>query len=174
VTDASRLALGGFELTPAEGDLVALARAVVARLDPTAAGRILLDVPPGAVTGTWDLHTLDQVISNLLANAIKYSAPEAPVTVTIRAEEAQVHLDVRDSGIGLTSDEIARLFQRYGRTEEAIRQGIQDLGLGLYLAHAIVQAHGGRIWAESAGRDQGTTLHVTLPRHVPQSPVGSH
>jgi signal transduction histidine kinase len=104
------------------------------------------------------------VVRNLLSNAVKYSPAETPIEVTISAPGAMVEFSVRDYGIGVAADELPRLFERYRRARGAVAHGIEGVGLGLYLTQGIVQAHGGRIWAESAGPGAGTTFHVILPR----------
>ncbi len=76
----------------------------------------------------------------------------------------EVQVDVRDYGLGIAPEDLPKLFQRYGRTRDAMTRGIDGLGLGLYLCRGIVEAHGGRIWAESPGPGRGTTMHVVLPR----------
>jgi len=90
--------------------------------------------------------------------------------VTVRNEQAAVHLAVRDQGIGLAPDELGQLFQRYGRTRRARERGTEGAGLGLYVSRGIVEAHGGRIWAESAGPGHGTIVHFLLPPRSPAEP----
>ncbi|MDQ3700225.1 MAG: sensor histidine kinase, partial [Chloroflexota bacterium] len=167
LADASRIALGRLEPHVAPADLAYLMRGALARFDPQNAGRIRLDVPAGTdATGEWDAAMLDRVIGNLLSNAVKYSSQGAPIEVTMRAEPHHVRLVVRDGGIGMDTDELQGIFERYSRARGAQERGIEGQGLGLYLCRGIVQAHGGRIWAESAGRGQGTTVHVILPRRA--------
>ena len=110
-----------------------------------------------------DPSLLDRVVANLLSNALKYAPAPTPVDVAVRREGGRVHLAVRDAGIGLEPEELAGLGRRYGRARGVAERGIPGEGLGLYLARAAVEAHGGRLWAESAGRDRGATLHVLLP-----------
>ncbi|MBM4409628.1 MAG: sensor histidine kinase [Chloroflexi bacterium] len=86
------------------------------------------------------------------------------VTIAVRAEPSVVQLTVQDHGIGLAPDEVAALFRRYARARSAVEREIGGLGLGLYIVRGIVEAHHGRIWAESPGRSQGTSVHVLLPR----------
>jgi signal transduction histidine kinase len=103
----------------------------------------------------------------LLSNALKYSPEDSPVEVAVEASVERIDLTVRDYGIGLDVEDLAWLFRRYGRGRGATQRGIQGLGLGLYLSYGIVEAHGGRLWAESAGVGHGTTMHVRLPRSTP-------
>jgi signal transduction histidine kinase len=171
LAEASRIALGRLEPHVARSDLAELVRGAVARFDPQSAGRIRLDIPAGAdTTGDWDAAMLDRVIGNLLSNAVKYSPHDAPIDVTLRAEPHHVWLVVRDRGIGMDAVELQGIFERYSRAQGALEQGVEGQGLGLYLCRGIVQAHGGRIWAESPGRGQGTTFNVVLPRRAPPLP----
>lgn len=168
LVDASRTALGGLVLQPATTDLVALLRETIARLEPDAAERVALQVPRGLqATGRWDGMRLAQVFGNLLSNARKYSAPGTPIDIRLRGDAATVAVSVADQGIGIPAEDLPHLFDRYARASNATEQGIEGLGLGLYLCRGIVEAHGGRIWAESAGRGRGATMHVELPRQTP-------
>jgi signal transduction histidine kinase len=169
---AARVSLGQVNLQLAEADLAWVLGVTVARLDPAAAARLRLELPPdGEATGLWDAAGLGQVVENLLSNALKYSPVDAPVHVALRPGDDAVELCVRDQGIGLTRDEVGRLFRRYERAPAAVESGVPGAGLGLYLARAVVDAHGGPIWAESPGSGQGTTLHVLLPRSGRPSPT---
>jgi signal transduction histidine kinase len=171
LAEASRLALGRLSLRVTSVDLAGLVRGVVDRLPPELGQRVRLDLPRGPGTrGDWDAAMLDRVIANLLSNAFKYSPESSPVDVTVGADPDRVHLVVRDYGIGLDVEDLAWLFRRYGRGRGATRRGIEGFGLGLYLSHGIVEAHGGRLWAESAGPGHGTAMHVRLPRSIPPPP----
>jgi signal transduction histidine kinase len=167
LAEGARLALGAADLRPADMDLAEALRAAVARLGADQAARVRLDAPAaGEATGYWDALGLDRVVDNLLSNALKYSPPEAPVTVVVRRQDDVVELSVSDAGIGLERDEMSRLFRRYQRAQGAIESAVAGTGLGLYGARAVVEAHRARIWATSPGRGQGTTVHVLLPRAV--------
>ncbi len=169
LTDASRLALGHLELAPTTVDLVPLLREVIGRFEPPIDGRVVPRLPAdGTATGHWDAARLEQVVGNLLSNAVKYSPPDTPIEVTISSTPDVVRLSVRDRGIGIAPEELPRLFQRYARARGATPSNADGLGLGLYLSRGLVEAHGGRIWAESAGRQQGATFHVELPRTPPE------
>jgi signal transduction histidine kinase len=172
LVDSSRTALGGLTLQCGPADLAQLLRDTIRQLTPDLAERIRLHIPDGAdTTGHWDQARLRQVFENILANAGKYSPPDSPITVAVQAESARVVVQVADQGIGIPPEELPRLFKRYARAENALAEGIEGLGLGLYLCRGIVEAHGGRIWATSPGRDQGTTIHVELPRKVVAEPA---
>lgn len=173
LAEVSRLTLGRLTLAIATTDLVEVVGDAVRALLPEAAERVRVAVAPGSDTrGDWDPTMLHRVLSNLLSNAVKYSPAETPVEVTVTSDPGTdtVTVAVRDYGLGLAADEIAGLFRRYGRARGAVDRGIQGLGLGLYLSHGIIEAHGGRIWTESEGPGRGTTMRVRLPRSVPPSP----
>ena len=173
LADATRLALGRLIVQPTPTGLAGLVCQVIEQLDPEAGGRVRLRADSDeATTADVDPDLLERVVANLLSNAVKYSTGSTPIDVTVRRAGSQVRLSVRDRGIGLTPDEQAGLFRRYARTGRAVARGIEGAGLGLYLSRGIVEAHGGQIWAESAGPDRGTTIHVALPRAV-AAPNGS-
>lgn len=100
-----------------------------------------------------------QVLSNLIGNAIKFVPDGGEVVLMCRAKDAEAHVAVADSGPGISAEQLPRIFDRYYTGEKATRRGT---GLGLAIAKAIVEAHGGRIWGESAP-GEGATFHFTLP-----------
>jgi len=165
---AARVALSRVELHAEPTDLEKVVRTALERLGPETVARCRIDIPPDVVTtGVWDRPLLERVVANLLSNAAKYSGSSSPIDVTVRNEQAAVHLAVRDQGIGLAPDELGQLFQRYGRTRRARERGTEGAGLGLYVSRGIVEAHGGRIWAESAGPGHGAIVHFSLPPGSP-------
>ena len=164
----SRLALSRLELDTEPADLVQIVDDARWRLDTDEAQRISVEVAAGSdTTGQWDANALGQVIGNLLSNALKYSPAASPIDVRIVGEDERVSLSVTDRGIGLGPDEAKQLFLRYARALGAVEEGIPGIGLGLFLVRGIVEAHGGTIQAESAGRDHGSTFRVVIPRAVP-------
>ena len=170
LADVSRLALGEMQLHVAPADLSRIVGDALARLHPDDAPRVHVEVAkPGDTRGEWDAGGLGQVISNLLSNALKYSPLETPVSVWLSGDADSVQVAVQDRGIGLAPEDHQRLFRRYSRTARVIDRHIDGLGLGLYLSRGIVEAHSGRMWAESPGPDQGTTIYVALPRRAPSS-----
>lgn len=159
--DVSRIAAGRFTLERTHVDLSVLVEAVAGRFgeELAAAGAsIALHIQPG-VTGQWDRHRLDQVISNLFSNAIKYGRGSA-IDVELSGFEDGARLVVIDRGIGIEIGDLGRIFERFERIETAERAG--GLGLGLFIVREIVEAHGGRVWAESEP-GQTTRFVVQLP-----------
>ncbi|APR80184.1 Signal transduction histidine kinase CheA [Minicystis rosea] len=156
-----RLHLDRLELHLAEMDLVALARDVMDRLAPAAAqaGCAVGLHAPGPVHGRWDPDRLDQVVTNLLANAIKFGAGK-PIEILIDQAEGLARLDVIDHGIGIEPEALSHIFEKFGRATAAHSYG--GLGLGLYIARHIVEAMGGTLRAMSTpGRE--TRFSVELP-----------
>ena len=111
-----------------------------------------------------DPRRIEQVLSNLIGNAIKYSPTGGPIEVTVReeAETKMAILSIRDAGIGIPVQQQARIFGRFERADNARAYGIGGTGLGLYLCRELVERHGGRIWFESA-EGQGSTFFIALP-----------
>jgi signal transduction histidine kinase len=114
------------------------------------------------LVGDWDCEQIEQVLANLIGNALKYSPVDRPVRLTGARCGDEVALSVTDEGIGLVPDELTTLFGRLHRTDGARASGLPGTGLGLYLARGIVEAHGGRIEAASAGHGHGALFRVTL------------
>lgn len=166
--DVSRLRIGHMRLAPQEVDLVAIARDAIAnhsgeaRRDTTPV-RLLAPAP---VVGWWDRARLEQVVGNLLVNALKYGAGK-PVDVAVSGLDGTARLEVRDQGIGIEPADAERIFDRFERAVSAHHYG--GLGLGLYIARQIVVAHGGEIGVESQP-GAGATFRVELPRTPPTEP----
>lgn len=163
--DVSRIQSGRLEFRFEDVDLVALAQQVVDHLAATTSHHALRVIGTGGAASTvWgDSDHLEQVVSNLVANAIKYSPEGGQVDVTVAAEPSEVHVAVRDEGIGVPSEQLDRIFELFYRAPDRRAENAGGMGLGLYISKAIVERHGGRIWAES-GAARGTTVHVVLPR----------
>jgi signal transduction histidine kinase len=160
--DVSRLSSGGFALAIGEPvDLAAAVRDVLERsaTELAAAGcRVTLDAPKAA-PGMWDRCRIEQVVLNLLTNAMKYGRGK-PIRCTVRAEEDRATLTVTDEGMGIAPADQRRVFQVFERA--VLPTHVSGLGLGLYITRRIVEAHGGTIRVESE-RGAGATFTVELP-----------
>lgn len=112
-----------------------------------------------------DRAEIGTVFSNLLDNAVKYSADDPKVTVRVKnSNDKRVEVLIKDNGIGLNPSELKRVFKRFYRAVNGATQQRKGTGLGLSIVESIVKKHGGRIWAESRGEGRGTTFIVQLPK----------
>jgi PAS domain S-box-containing protein len=128
--------------------------------------RLHLEVPSAPLTLEVDPVRLTQVVSNLLANAAKYTNPGGDITLGARLEADALLIFVRDTGIGLAPENVADIFEIFVQLEPAKARAQGGLGIGLALVKGLVELHGGLIDAQSAGRDRGSTFNVTFPRSV--------
>ncbi|MEO8285112.1 MAG: ATP-binding protein [Chloroflexota bacterium] len=168
LTDMSKVALGSLDLHLGSANMEAVVRKTLSNFGSGTLSQIALHVKaePADLTGEWDAGRLEQVVGNLIANAIKYSPVHSKINITIGRDGGVVTLSVQDYGIGIPPSDIEQIFARYTRAPNAIEHGAEGVGLGLYLCRGIVEAHGGRIWAESEGVGRGTTVIVALPIHA--------
>lgn len=161
---ASKLQGDGMRLNWADIHLEDVARRSAERFQKqTQQHEILLDFPIDLPLVRGDESWLRKVVDNLISNAIKYSPQGGEIILRGAYDDANVALSVQDSGIGLRSDQLEKVFERFYRVDDALTRSTQGTGLGLYLSRAIVDAHGGHVWAESQ-HGQGTTFTFTLPR----------
>jgi signal transduction histidine kinase len=165
--DAQRLEQPGAVMARERMDLREVVDAVRTRqLEHGIAMRVV--VPAEALPSSIDRMRIEQVIDNLIENALKYSADGAPPEIRLWEEGAEARFAVVDHGVGIPEAERARVFDRFYRASNA--QGITDtgMGLGLYICGRIVEGHGGRIWVEPTAGG-GSTFTVALPLASPAS-----
>jgi histidine kinase len=165
--ELSRVEAHAFVLEREPVDLPVLISTVIRRLAADAAARgIQLDAQPlaEAFTLVGDEDRLVQVLTNLTGNALQYTPQGGSVTLSARRAGAEVHISVRDTGLGIATEHLPRIFDRFYRIDRSrSRQSGGGSGIGLTIARALAEAHGGRIWAESAGLGNGSTFTVALP-----------
>ncbi|HUE76288.1 MAG TPA: ATP-binding protein [Chloroflexota bacterium] len=143
-------------------DVVELTRSVVARMASQIDGReirvtITGEIPIVAI----DPARVEQVLTNLLSNAAKYGYPATPIDVEIEGTPTHVKVSITNHGVGIRPDDMPHIFERFRRA--SVRPaGVPGLGLGLYIVRELVNAHGGRVWAESSPGET-TTFHFLLP-----------
>jgi signal transduction histidine kinase len=113
-----------------------------------------------------DVEELRTAVSNLLDNAIKYSGSKVDVAAWVETDDKHVVLHVRDSGVGIPQGELKRIFRRFYRVPNRALAHVKGTGLGLFIVRAIARKHGGKVFAESPGEGQGTTVTLELPRSV--------
>lgn len=160
--DSGRIRSGTFQMKKEECDLVQLVNEVIEKMKP-----IMENVKTSpqfestdTITGQWDRYRIEQVITNLLTNAMKYGSGK-PVKISLKRSGDSVLLSVQDQGRGISKLDIERIFKRFERAVAA--NEVSGLGLGLYICEEIVNAHDGKIWVESAGLGRGSTFYVELP-----------
>ncbi len=165
ILDVSRLDLGSMQLQMEGLDLGALVQEVTGRMQITTDRHTITVHYRGrgeslAVLG--DAGRLEQVLGNLVANAVKYSPGGGEVRVEIGREGDQVVVAVQDQGIGIPAEQQGLIFGRFYRAKNVSQPGFSGLGLGLYLASEILARHGGRIWVDSQP-GAGSTFYFSLP-----------
>lgn len=160
ILDISRIHSGQIELVLEDVDLSEVVREVVSSFERelAASGSTLQLACDQRAVGHWDRMRLEQIVSNLVSNAIRYGDGSA-ITVAVALLDAQVELSVSDQGVGIDDADQARIFERFERATSQNRAGF---GVGLWIVRELSEAMGGRVSVES-GRGQGSTFRVSLP-----------
>lgn len=160
--DVSRVQIGRLSLEIARYDLCALVREVAERVQALSEEHKIELHLPEKLELDGDRSRIDQVLTNLLSNAIRYSPRGGAIALTVEPQRNGPHIAVRDHGVGIPPEKQALIFERFGRAHGSKYGG---LGLGLTIAQGIVEQHGGEIWVESTGvAGEGSAFHVRLPR----------
>jgi PAS domain S-box-containing protein len=163
LTDASRIEANRLRIEVRPTDLDALLRDFIERTAPMTTGRpVRLSTRGSPRRVGVDAARIEQVLGNLLSNALKYGEPGSEVVLDVAWRKDEVEVAVTNHGHGIPPEEVGRLFSRFERTSDARASGAPGLGVGLYICRGLVEAHGGRIWVESAAH-AATTFHFTLP-----------
>ncbi|MFW9945492.1 MAG: PAS domain S-box protein [Candidatus Odinarchaeota archaeon] len=168
IVESSQLDQGLLKINPLKEDLSALIKYCVAQLKGTAKLRkqkINVNIDENLVA-IFDKERIYEVLSNLLINSIKYTPIGGDIEIQTDEKDGFYIVAVKDNGIGLTESEKEQLFAQFGKIERYGKGwdiGIEGTGLGLYISKEIVELHGGKIWAESDGRNKGSTFSFSLP-----------
>ncbi len=174
--DVSRLKLGRLELRREPVMLSAAVRSALEAIHPlleAARHELKVDLPPFPVELDADPLRIGQVLSNLLTNAIKYTPAGGQITLTARLEDQQVVISVADPGAGMDPGQIEHMFEMFTQAQPVAGRGHGGLGIGLALVKSIVEMHGGRVEASSAGPGQGSEFRVILPAARATAPTVS-
>src|SRR2546423_5399414 len=166
--DVSRIQTGRIEFRYGDVDLSELANEVATRMQLTTATHEITVRRDEANVVTADRDHLEQVLNNLVTNAIKYSPRGRTITIQVRPDDCGVRLSMTDQGIGIPENAPDAIFGLLYPSPDRPARDAAGMGLGLYISKEIVVRHGGRIWAESGGV-KGSTLNVVIPR----MPIGS-
>ncbi|MES2809937.1 MAG: PAS domain S-box protein, partial [Bacteroidota bacterium] len=158
----SRLESGKLAIDLQPFDLNGLIIEVISEVKLTVTSHEVTFEPGADITINADHDKIGSVISNLLSNAVKYSPKGKHITVKAGADEHEVHVSVKDEGMGIKQQDIDNLFDRYYRVSTEHTRHISGFGIGLYLSAEIIDRHGGKIWVESE-KGVGSTFHFTLP-----------
>jgi PAS domain S-box-containing protein len=159
----SRLESGRFRLTPQQFDLCELITKAAGLYQAGATRhRFVAETPLEPLWVVADRDLIEQVITNLIGNAVKYSSEAGDIRIRGRVVEGGTEVTVHDRGMGIPPGQQHRVFEKYYRGDTAVARRISGTGLGLYICKSIVEAHGGRIWVESAP-GEGSTFAFVLP-----------
>jgi len=169
--DAAKTEAGVLTLEREPVRLERIAEQVVAQRRPlTPRHHLQVEAELGLPIADADPMRVEQVIANLVDNAVKYSPEGGPIIVRVRGGDV-LTVSVADRGVGISPEEAERLFERFYRVDSSLARATKGLGLGLSICKGLVEAHGGRIWVESAGPGQGSTFSSTLPRLAGPEPA---
>ncbi len=166
--DLQKMESGQFSLEINRFDLVELARRVAENMQLTAKEHQMVLVAGDRLPVMADRKRIEQVLSNLVGNAVKYSPPGSRITVAVGTEAGEepsgknALVSVEDQGIGIPQQDLGRIFERSYRGRSRFHRGHVGLGLGLYITREIVERHGGRVWVEST-EGKGSIFYFTLP-----------
>lgn len=164
--DVERIEKGKFSLQLSQVRLIDLIRETVERYNREAfAKTVILRLSPDSDEGDviCDSGRIQQVIGNLIENAIKFSVEGGMIILSVEESENEVTISISDTGAGIAEDDIATVFERYVQVHRIEKKG---LGLGLHISKSIVEAHGGKIWVVSK-LGEGSTFYFTLPKNGP-------
>jgi PAS domain S-box-containing protein len=178
--DVSRITRGKLELRKQPIEIATIVAAGLEMATPLLeqrSHRITLTVPASGLVVDGDAERLTQVVANLLTNAATYTEPGGTIEVCGEADEGDVVLRVRDSGIGMDAEMLSRIFDPFVQERQSLARSRGGLGLGLAIVRSVLALHGGSISATSAGRDQGSIFTIRLPRmcaaRLPDRPIPS-
>ena len=167
--EVSRIITGKLRLEFASCEMELVIHAAVEAIRPTAEAKgvrlqVLLEPNAGLVFG--DRERLQQIVWNLLSNAVKFTRHGGLVQIKLQRSEAQVEVVVSDTGVGIASEFLPHVFERFRQADGSTTRHYGGLGLGLAIVRHLVELHGGTVWAESAGENQGATFMVRFPSMV--------
>jgi signal transduction histidine kinase len=167
--DMSRINTGKMQLESQQVDLRRTICNAVESVQPAATAKeITIQVKVSDTGSVWgDPHRLQQVLWNLLSNAVKFTPEKGKVVVCLAQQEAEVVIEIRDSGVGIPADVLPHIFDRFRQADGSSTRHFGGLGIGLALVRQLIDLHGGTVQAASAGEGEGSTFTITLPVATP-------
>jgi len=163
--EASRLDAGTLEIEPTEFDLAALLEDMRSRMQPLGERHPIRVTAPERLSIFADKGRVEQVLSNLLSNAIRYSPDGGAIEISAHENHNSIQLSITDRGLGIPREHQPLIFERFGRAHGTMFGG---LGLGLAISKGIIERHGGKIWFVSSGKPgEGSVFHIQLPKRPP-------
>jgi signal transduction histidine kinase len=166
--DVSRIITGGMRLALAPLDLASVVRSSCDSLAQTAAAKnvtLCVQIEPFAGEVHGDVTRLQQVVWNLVSNAIKFTPAGGQVAVSVHPDEKHAEISVSDTGIGITPEVLPHVFDRFSQGDSSLTRPFGGLGLGLAIVRHLVELHGGSVHASSGGANRGATFRIRLPIH---------
>lgn len=170
--DIARIESGRVEMKMEKCDITTIIETARDLLTPQMREKNLqwkTDIAAGVPELTLDKHQAERIFINLISNAIKFTPEKGTITVRVRHDPRAATIEVSDTGIGVSKEDLNKLFDEFYRVDNAINQNVKGTGLGLSLVQKIIEAHQGKVWVTSEV-NQGTTFHFTLPFN-PVTPI---
>src|SRR5699024_2468446 len=160
----SRMDNQAFELNWEKTDFIAYMHHVIKRFEMNAYEGITVyrNLPKGPYYVWMDNDKMTQVVDNIISNAIKYSPKGGTIQIHAVKEQSQLKVSIKDEGIGISYDKLDKIFNRFYRADKARTRKMGGTGLGLSIARELIEAHHGKVWAQSR-KNKGTTIYFTLP-----------
>jgi signal transduction histidine kinase len=162
----SRIITGKLQIQRELVDPLAIVHTAIETIRPSADAKqivVLVQTDPEIPDVSVDPNRLQQVVWNILSNAVKFTPTGGAITVTVRSSKTELRIAVADSGEGISSDFLPHVFDRFSQADTSKTRRHGGLGLGLALVRQLVELHGGTVIAESAGLGQGSTFTISLP-----------
>ena len=164
----SRAEAGQLRVTPRPLQLATIIGQVAAQFEPqfnVKEVRLAINIPPDLPTIVADPDRLEQIMINLLSNALRYTPTHGSVTIFAEVHDFFVQIGIHDTGIGISAEHLPHIFERFYRVDKSRARLSGGTGIGLTITRHLVYAQGGEIWVESAGLGRGSAFYVTLPVH---------